>query len=485
MLSGINSAVSALIGLSKKSNVTANNVANVDTPGFKSSKATFSTNPPQGVGTAAGTSQVGRGVTLGSITTNFSQGGIAQSASNTELAISGNGYFMLRDPASSEPDLYSRDGNFSFDKQGYLTTSSGQYVQGWSIDPGTGTPQGTIGDIQLGATSSPVPTSAITQILNLDSRTATEDVNATLFDAWDGRNATGPDPAPPIDSRNYDYTSSVAIHDSQGAARDVTIYYDRTSNANEYEFLVTTPPTGDRRVTDDGTQITATTDKGSGALLYGTLSFSTNGEIESIQAYNVPPDGEVNPAAPDNQIHLGPEDSSYSFPVNFSGGPENTAIQLDFGAMYSGTGNQFTPSAQATTQYAGSSATITQNQNGSGSGFLQSVQTDTNGVISASYSNGLLIKKGQVALANFSNPGGLSSQGGNTYSATSISGTPTTGTPGEVGNGTLVPGGTEMSNVDLAIEIPSMMLTQRFFQANIKMIQAGDEMLGSLLDIKT
>ena len=116
MLSGINSAVSALMGLSKKSNVTSNNVANVNTSGFKSSRATLSPNGSQSVSTAGGVSQVGRGVNVGAISTNYSQGGIEPSPNATDLAISGNGYFMLRDQGSSEPDLYSRNGDFSFDK---------------------------------------------------------------------------------------------------------------------------------------------------------------------------------------------------------------------------------------------------------------------------------------------------------------------------------------------------------------------------------
>lgn len=485
MLTGINSAVSALIGLSKKSSVTANNVANVNTTGFKSGRLNLSSGQVQGVATAGGSSQVGLGVNVGSISTNLSQGGIAPSENPTELAISGNGYFMLRDQGSSEADIYSRDGNFSFDKQGLLTNPSGQIAQGWAVDPKSGDQIGTIGDIQLSATSPPEATSNISQIVNLDSRTPVEEVDVPLFDSWDGRNVTTTPPSTAIDANKFDYTSSIAIYDSQGAKRDVTIFYDRTSTSNEYEFLVTTDPTSDQRVDGSSGPITATVDKGSGALLYGTISFASNGEINAIKAYTVPANGQVNPSAPDNQISLGPEDSTYSFPVNFTGDNQNHQIKLDFGAVYSGTGNNFTPSAQATSQYANSSTTISQEQNGSASGFLKAVHTSPNGMISASYSNGQVVKKGQLALANFSNPDGLVAQGGNSFRATSASGSPTTGAPGESGNGSLIPNGSELSNVDLAIELPSMMLTKRYFQANIKMIQIGDEMLGSLLDIKT
>lgn len=324
-------------------------------------------------------------------------------------------------------------------------------------------------------------TGEVSQIVNLDARTAPEDAATTvsLFDAYDGRNAAAAQPGEPIAASNYEYKSSIAIYDSQGASQNVDIYYDTTATNNQWEFLVAVDPLTDQRAGIDTSQ------KGAGALMYGTINFSTSGEIASIEAYNVPADGQVNPTLPDNKINLANTDTTYSFAANFTGDSQNQEIALDFGAQYSGTATDFRPQSLASTQYANSSTTITQNQDGYAAGFLQGVSTDTSGVISASYSNGQVLEQAQVGLASFGNPGGLSSAGGGIYRETTASGAASTGAPGTSGLGGLAPNSLEISNVDLAEELVSMMITKTSFKANIKMIQAGDEMIGSLLDIKT
>ena len=286
-------------------------------------------------------------------------------------------------------------------------------------------------------------------------------------------------PGEPIAATNYEYKSSMAIYDSQGTRQNVDIYYDTTATNNQWEFMVTVDPLADQRAGVDTTQ------KGAGALMYGTINFSTSGEISSIEAYNVPADGQVNPTLADNRINLANTDSFYSFAANFTGDSQNQEVALNLGAQYSGSGTDFLPQSLASTQYANSSTTISQNQDGSGAGFLQSVASDTNGVITASYSNGQVQEQAQVGLANFGNPDGLLSEGGGVYRETTASGAAYTGAPGTNGLGGMAPNSLEMSNVDLAVELVNMMITKTSFKANIKMIQAGDEMIGSLLDIKT
>ncbi|MBU0680310.1 MAG: flagellar hook protein FlgE [Proteobacteria bacterium] len=481
MLSGINSSSSALRSLAKKAESTANNVANGNTTGYKAARVTLQDAGNQSISTASGSGQVGLGVNVSSVDRANSQGAFESTQSSSDFAISGQGYFLLRDPGTSVADQYSRAGNFQYDQQGYLTTSAGAFVQGWQLDPTTGDRQGTIGDIRIPQTTPPAATSQVTQIVNLDARTAPEDAtnSVTLFDAWDGRNAAAAQPTEAIAASNYEYKSSVAIYDSQGARQNVDIYYDTTTNNNQWEFLVTVNPLDDQRAGIDSNQ------KGAGALMYGTINFSTSGEITSIEAYNVPADGQVNPTLPDNQINLATADTLYSFGANFTGASDNQEVALDFGAQFSGTGTDFRPQSLASTQYANSSTTISQNQDGYGAGFLQSVATDREGVISASYSNGQVQEQGQVALANFNNPDGLRSEGGGVFRETTASGAAYTGAPGDNGLGGMAPNSLEISNVDLAEEFVSMMITKASFKANIKMIQAGDEMIGSLLDIKT
>jgi flagellar hook protein FlgE len=145
---------------------------------------------------------------------------------------------------------------------------------------------------------------------------------------------------------------------------------------------------------------------------------------------------------------------------------------------------RFTPEALATTQYANSSTTIFQDQNGFASGFLQSVSVDTEGVITGNYSNGQVLKKAQVALANFASLAGLHKKGGNIYTETTDSGAPVSGVPGTNGLGTIAPNALEQSNVDLGTEFVKLITVQRAFQANSKIITTTDEMLNDLINIK-
>jgi flagellar hook protein FlgE len=146
--------------------------------------------------------------------------------------------------------------------------------------------------------------------------------------------------------------------------------------------------------------------------------------------------------------------------------------------------SDFSPEALSTTQYANSSTTIFQDQNGFASGFLQSVNVDTEGVITGNYSNGQVLKKAQVALANFASLAGMFKEGGNVYRETTESGAPVTGVPGTNGLGTIAPNALEQSNVDLGTEFVKLITVQRAFQANSKIITTTDEMLNDLINIK-
>ncbi|MBW1791541.1 MAG: flagellar hook-basal body complex protein [Deltaproteobacteria bacterium] len=146
--------------------------------------------------------------------------------------------------------------------------------------------------------------------------------------------------------------------------------------------------------------------------------------------------------------------------------------------------SDFSPEALSTTQYANSSTTIFQDQNGFASGFLQSVSVDTMGVITGNYSNGQVLLKAQVALANFASLAGLFKEGGNIYRETTDSGAPVTGVPGTNGLGTIAPNALEQSNVDLGTEFVKLITVQRAFQANAKIITTTDEMLNDLINIK-
>jgi len=144
----------------------------------------------------------------------------------------------------------------------------------------------------------------------------------------------------------------------------------------------------------------------------------------------------------------------------------------------------FSTEALSTTQYANSSTTIFQDQNGFAAGFLQSVSVDTSGVITGNYSNGQVLERAQVALASFNNLAGLRKEGGNVFRETTASGAPITGPPETNGLGSISPNSLEQSNVDLGAEFVKLITTQRGFQANSKIITTTDEMLADLINIK-
>ena len=342
--SSLYASISGLNTMGNAMSVLGDNVANVNTIAFKSSRATFQDVLSQSIATAAGAAQVGRGVTLSTVDGLFAQGSFESTSTSTDLAIGGQGFFMLRASDSAQADMYTRAGEFRFDQQGYLVNPVGHYVQGWTIDSTSGEVTGTIGDINLGKSTPPVASTKIEVIVNVDSRKQNEVTETRLFDAWDGTNSSGANPTDPIDTSNFSYTTAIKVYDSKGASHDITTYFARTTQDNQWEFLVTCEPSEDLRILTGNELITYAPDerynyevhKGSGALMYGVLNFNTSGDITNVYAWNVPPDGKVDPWLNDNRIFLNPTDNYYSFEANFTGAATNQEIALNLGAQYNG-----------------------------------------------------------------------------------------------------------------------------------------------------
>ncbi len=342
--SSLYSSISGLSTMGEAMSVLGDNVANVNTVAFKASRSTFQDVLSQSVSTAAGSAQVGRGVTLSTIDALFAQGSFESSSTATDMAIGGQGFFMMRAAGSSEADMYSRAGEFRFDQLGSLVDPVGNYAQGWTIDTTTSERAGTIGDINIGKNTPPVATESLEIIANLDSRKSNETFEDRLFSNWNGTNAAATNPTDPIDSTKYDYTTSNKIYDSKGASHDISVYYDRTTKDNQWEFLVTCDPTEDLRVLGSSDQTIYNPDtrynykshQGAGALMYGVIQFDTSGNITDIDAYDVPPDGQVDPGKPDNRMLLAAGESYFSFPSNFTGATTNQGIDLNLGARYEG-----------------------------------------------------------------------------------------------------------------------------------------------------
>lgn len=271
--SALFSGISGLSTLGNSMTVIGDNIANVNTVGFKSSRVTFQDVLSQTVATVAGTSQVGRGTSLADITSSFSQGSFETTESTTDLAIGGEGFFVVRDANNAESQFYTRSGEFRFDKDGNFTSPAGYIVRGWELDATTGEDTGSITDIVLQSfTSSPSQTSKVTLITNLDAD-ATD--KAIIGNIWDGVEAT----KTYIGEAQYEYQSTLKVYDSLGSTHDITIYYDKGTTTNEYEFIVTANPEEDSRQSMGF----LTTDSGLGMLGKGTLTFNqASGAIEGI-----------------------------------------------------------------------------------------------------------------------------------------------------------------------------------------------------------
>ncbi len=403
MLRSMFTAISALTLHQSYLDVVADNLANANTPGFKSSRVAFQDQFAQllGVGSSPTTdlgginpTQIGLGARLGSITPDFTQGTLQGTGRLMDLAIQGDGFFIY---AEGAVNYYSREGTLEMDSQGYLVNAAtGMRIQGWqalmtsgsmgAID--TGQP---IGDLQ-------VP---------LDSTLARATANSVLGGNLDSTAATGD---------SYDLT--MGAYDSLGVLRSVTVRFTKTA-ANTWSWSATSGATGS-----------------------GTLTFDTQGQYVS---------------------------GSGAITIPASGGSTASAVTLDMSGM---------------TQLAMASDAAALTQDGLAAGSLTGFSLiSSTGEIYGSYSNGLQVRLGQVALATFVNPSGLQRSGQNLFQIGLNSGDPAVGAAGSGGRGTVASGYLEASNVDMAREFTNMILAQRGFQASSRIITTSDEMLQELVNL--
>jgi flagellar hook protein FlgE len=416
-LSGLNANQTAL-------SVIGNNLANINTVGFKASTVTFADLVSQTVGGSSNNPmQVGLGVTTGSISPVFSQGSIESSGEATNVAIQGSGFFVLR---GDEGQAYTRAGNFSFDSGGRLVTPDGYRVQGYSaVDAATGliSTTGVPTDIVVppGVLRAPVPTSQFQTLSNLDASAA---IGAT-------------------------FTTSVQLYDVKGAPHVMTVTYSKTA-AGTWNYAMTVPGA-------DVTGGTAGTPypipAGSGGT--GALVFGSNGLLQTI-----------NGAAP--------ADITITTPT-WTNGAAATVMSWDVVDANN---------VASVTGYSSPSTTSSISQNGSAAGTVNNITIGSDGTITGTFGAGQTVAIGMVALANFNNPKGLLKLGNNRYGESQAAGLPNIGVAGEGGRGTLIGSSLEQSNVDMAREFTQMILAQRGYQANSKTITVADELLQDTLNMK-
>ena len=281
LTSSLFSGVSGLSVLGNAMTVIGDNIANVNTVGFKSSRVNFQDILSQTVATQSGSAQVGRGTALGDVTQAFGQGSFESTESPTDLAIGGDGFFVVRHPNDAENDFYTRAGGFRFDKSGNFVNASGYVVKGWALErnPLTGEVEdvGSIADIKLANfTSPPEATDSVSVIANLDSEGGnnTTGSSTALSEVWNGD--TNLDTH--IGDTAYEYQTTVKVYDSLGSTHDVTIYFDKADADQSYEYIVTCNPAEDKRAIFND----PAADAGLGLLGRGTLDFSAAGVLTNM-----------------------------------------------------------------------------------------------------------------------------------------------------------------------------------------------------------
>ncbi|WP_285906533.1 flagellar hook protein FlgE [Pseudodesulfovibrio pelocollis] len=363
--SSLYAGITGLTVHSERMTVIGNNLANVNTVGFKGTTMQFEDLMSQDFATVNGIGQVGRGVRISTIYSDFGQGSFESSTEATDMAISGDGMFIVS-PKGTDARLYTRAGNFRFDNDGYLVDPHGYVVQGWEVEQatttvsaaGTATPTGsgstrivgTPTDIRLdNFQSAPRATTTMTVVTNLDP-TATSKSNSTdhpyfaMFENWNGAAEK------PLDNNRFAYSTTMKVFDDIGTAHNVTVYFDPVTLSNAggdtvWEFMVTVNPQVDKRTLSgaDGslTPIGKGLTSAAGVLMIGTLTFST-GQLTGMSAFTLKSNGGSTGGPKDLRNWTLADFSTGGYPVftaNFLGksnasstGDDNaTLIQMDFG----------------------------------------------------------------------------------------------------------------------------------------------------------
>ena len=414
MLKSLFTSLSGLRGNSLAMGAIGNNIANVNTIGFKASRPVFA----DLLGATMGSLEIGGGVRMSSVLPNFTQGSISTTGNNMDIAIDGDGFFIVSDGSG---DYYTRAGQFILDKDGYMVTPEGYRLQGWAVND-NGSLSGVLGDINLSnIVSEARATSSVDLKVNLD---AMDDVPTGAFD--------------PNDPSTYNYSTAITVYDSLGNSHAVTVYFVKTGANAWTAHYYYSDALGS--TVEAGTQ---------------NITFNSDGSLKQ-------------------------DNSGTAVSFDFGGGAAVQDIVFDYGTGTDegGTG------LDGSTQFSLPSSTTFLGQDGYPAGSLKDISINDDGTIDGLFTNGQVKHLYKIALANFVSPWNLAKVGDNLYAATGNSGQPIIGPPLTGGRGKVLSGSLEMSNVDLAAEFTNIILTQRAFQANSRVITTSDEILTEVVNLK-
>ena len=420
--------LSGLTAASRNLEVIGHNIANANTTGMKASRAEFAEVYASALG-ATGGANAGIGVQVAAVTQLFTQGNLKMTGNQLDLAINGAGFFKVNAPDGTP--LFTRNGEFKLDKDGFIVTNNGARLQGFNTDALGQRTSAVTSDLTLptGAVINPratgvTPTNPLSRGIEIS---ANLDAGAEIQ----------PAPTAPLTADQKRYGTALNAFDAQGNAVAVQLYFVKTA-ANTW-------------------QVVASQDNGATLLAGGgTLNFGGNGTLP------VPVPVLTNITIPAATAPATVPSTALNIPVTL-------ADQADQPTL---------------TQFGSRFGVFALTQDGYAPGELTSIDIAENGVLMARYSNGISRAEGQVALANFRNLQGLQPLNGGFWAQTFASGAPTTGSPQQGGLGLLRQNALEESNVELTQELVNMMVAQRFYQANAQTIRTQDQVLQTLVNMR-
>ncbi|KPD24736.1 flagellar hook protein FlgE [Idiomarina zobellii] len=445
-LSGINAS-------QKDLDVTANNISNVKTSGFKQSRAEFADVYATSIFNA-GNTKVGDGVLTSSVAQQFSQGALELTENSLDMAISGNGFFATTDDLGSRDMTYTRSGAFKLNDDKFIVDNQGNYLQGYQVDRNSGVNSSvalaTTQPIRIpDVAGAPQSTDNVFTAFNVDARRSPIDGTANPFD--------------PETPSTYHSSTSATVYDSLGESHTLSTYYVKRDNANnQWDVYATFDGQEiDMTPTGSGTASATTSVNGYSGV---QIAFQGNGEPDT----GVPGQTNFDPANFDLS-GAGP-DGPY-----LDNGATAQTIQFNFQDL-SGT---TTP-----TQFASDFEVTNLDQDGSTVGRLTNVDIDKSGLIAATYSNGDVQYLGQVAIVRFANEQGLTQIGGTKWRESIDSGEPLSGEANTGTFGGIEASALENSNVNLTKELVDLITAQRNFQANSRSLEVNNTINQTILQIR-
>ncbi|MDR0721507.1 MAG: flagellar hook protein FlgE [Treponema sp.] len=465
MMRSLFAGVSGLQNHQTRMDVVGNNIANINTVGFKKGRVNFqdllyqqlqgASRPTTELG-GVNPKEVGLGMSVASIDTIHTQGAFQSTGVGTDLTINGTGFFVLKEGASS---YYTRAGAFTVDQAGTLVNpANGMKVQGWMAQDVQG--------VQTLDVSRDVE-DLIIPVGSKDPARATTMVNFACN--LDKRIPEIPEGATALEVQRGTWNTTIKIYDTFGEEHSLQVEFTRVpGTANSWNAAVTVDPEAEVATNTAIGLGEAAPAAGDGAAF--TVNFSNNGTLLSAV------DGAGNESGGAGNVIM-----NVAFDVqNTDPDADGAQVRQEF-ALNLGTVGGFVNSI---TQYAEESSSKAVMQDGYTMGYLDNFKIDASGIITGVYSNGSNRTIGQIALASFTNQGGLEKAGENLYVVSTNSGAANIGPSGIAGKGGIKSGVLEMSNVDMAEQFTDMIVTQRGFQANSRTIQTADQLLQELLTLK-